>query len=472
MEENKEPVRPVNPRRKKLSKVRIFKEVYLPVIIFGIAIIFIVSFIIGAIVRTVQKNEVTTQASIQASIAQATEEALQRAEAQELIVRAEQQALSYDYQGAIQTLESFSGNLLQYPELSSLRDTYVEAQRSMIPWDDPSQVMNLSFQLLIPDPERAFQHQVYGSSFRNNFITTVEFSRILQQLYENGYILVSLDDIVAAETNAEGATIYTPKTLYLPNGKKPIMLTQTNVNYNLYLIDSDQDMLPDKDGGGFASKLMLDSNGRFTNEMVDSSGQTVTGAFDLVPILDDFVANHPDFSYRGAKAILSLTGYNGLFGYRTHPAGVEKFGQDAYNQAVQDVGNLAASLRQNGYTLACYTYENVPYGEIGIAQLQADLKSWQDQVEPILGHMDILVYAQKSDITTDKDYSGEKYETLQNAGFRYYLGLCQDGKQFTQVTEQYVRQGRIMVTGQNLSEHSDWFVPYFDTDIVKDEARK
>ena len=98
------------------------------------------------------------------------------------------------------------------------------------------------------------------------------------------------------------------------------MLTQTNVNYNLYLVDSDGDLLADKNGGGFASKLVLDQSGKVTCEMVDSNGQTIYGAYDMIPILDEFVERHPDFSYRGAKAILALTGYNGLFGYRTNPS--------------------------------------------------------------------------------------------------------------------------------------------------------
>ena len=42
---------PVNPRRKKRSKMQIFKETYLPVIIGGVAIILIIIFIIGSITR-------------------------------------------------------------------------------------------------------------------------------------------------------------------------------------------------------------------------------------------------------------------------------------------------------------------------------------------------------------------------------------------------------------------------------------
>ena len=48
--------RPVNPRRKQRTKVQIFKETYLPVIIAGVALLLIVIFIIGSIVRSIQKK--------------------------------------------------------------------------------------------------------------------------------------------------------------------------------------------------------------------------------------------------------------------------------------------------------------------------------------------------------------------------------------------------------------------------------
>ena len=66
MEENRnEPTRPVNPRRRKRSKTQIFKEVYLPAIIAGIALLLIIVFIIGAIARGIQKNRAEKEASIQ-----------------------------------------------------------------------------------------------------------------------------------------------------------------------------------------------------------------------------------------------------------------------------------------------------------------------------------------------------------------------------------------------------------------------
>jgi hypothetical protein len=71
--------------------------------------------------------------------------------------------------------------------------------------------------------------------------------------------------------------------------------------------------------------------------MVDANGNTVTGDYDMVPILEKFVAQHPDFSYRGAKAVLALTGYNGLLGYRTHPRAAIYFGEDARNKDIADL---------------------------------------------------------------------------------------------------------------------------------------
>lgn len=43
----------------------------------------------------------------------------------------------------------------------------------------------------------------------------------------------------------------------------------------------------------------------------------MTKELDATHILDQFVYEHPDFSLNGAKAIFSLTGYQGILGYRT-----------------------------------------------------------------------------------------------------------------------------------------------------------
>ncbi len=466
-----EPRRPATPRRRKKTKAQIFKETYLPLVIAAVAIVLIVVFIIGAIVRNVQKKQALELLEQQSIAAQEEESAKLALEEQTLLVEAAELAVTYDYDGAIAVLDTFSGDISKYPTISGRRAEYVLAKSQMVAWDDPGKVVNLSFQMLIADIQMSLRHQSRAQMIINNFITTDEFSKILQELYDNGYILVRPTDFVETSVNADGETVFTPKTLYLPAGKKPLMITQTNVNYNVYLVDSDGDRKADKYGGGFANKLVLDSSGNITCEMINSTGQTVYGDFDLIPILDAFVEENPDFSYRGAKAIIALTGYNGLFGHRTQPDAVLTWGQEIYDDAVVQAKAVAERLRETGYTLACYSYDNVSYGDIISAQIDQDLTKWDNEVVSILGEVDILVYAQGDDIVSGKVYSGEKYQALKNHGFNYFIGFCSGSEGWFYTDTGYARQGRILVSGANLVNHSDWFMGMFYASNVLDSAR-
>ena len=471
--------RPVNPRRKTRSKIQIFKEAYLPTIIIGIAVILCFVFIIGSITRASQrrKAEQATQEAIEASIAD--EQTLLEQEAADLIAAAEAYAKQYDYQTAINILNSFSGDISKFMQLNDKILEYERAQAEITEWN-PSDIVNLSFQMLIADPERAFNYADWSSSIKKNFVTTDEFSNILQDLYNNGYVLVDFDDFITTEANADGTTGYTAKSLYLPTGKKPLMLTQTNVNYNYYLIDSNNDYKADANGGGFASKLLWDGQ-NFTCEMVDKSGNTTTGDFDLIPILEKFIAANPDFSYQGARATIALTGHNGLLGYRTHPAysdyetnvssAESVFGTEKYQKDVQDAAVVIQALRDTGYTISCYTYSNANYNSASESFIQSNLQYWTDSVTPILGETNVLTYAQLSDISGSGAYSGKKFDALQEFGFRYYLGFCDDGTPWVYIDDDYVRMGRIMVTGSNMANHSDWFAGMFDAASILDETR-
>ncbi len=448
------------PRRIKKSQLQIFKETYLPLVIAGIAIVLILVFIIGSIVRAVQQNKYESKINNEASAAAAELQQAQKKQAEELLSQAKQMAVHSDYAGAIALIDNFSGNLSDYPELKKIYDEVKLAQSQVVKWTDTNNILTLSFQMLIADPNRAFQDAKYGKSYNSNFITVNEFTKILHQLYENNYILVRLQDIYA-----DGQE----QVLYLPTGKKPVVLVETQVNYNTYMIDGDGDKLPDKDGDGFASKLVIDANGNITCEMVDSTGTVQTGSYDLVPILDSFVATHPDFSYKGAKAVLALTGYDGLFGYRTNPSANGTFDIE---QEAKSAKEIAEKLRQTGYELACYTYENVAYGQIDNTKIQADINRWKNEVEPILGTLDNFVFARNSDISeSTAPYSDEKFTTLQGAGFTRYLGFSTEATSWFTSDDGYMRLGRTLVTGNDLKIHPDWFEGIFDASVVRDPAR-
>ncbi len=455
--------RPVNPRRRKRSKIQVFKEAYLPVIIVGVTLLLILIFLIGSIVRGFQHRKYNAHIAAQESIALQEEQDRLSKEAADLITKATALVSHYDYEGALSILSSFSGTMSDFPDLQEKYDSCKEAQNNLVLWDDPSKVLNLSFQVLIADSNRAFTDEVYGTSYNRNFITTSEFSRILQQLYENGYILVSLSHI----TGNDG-----PKELYLPNGKKPLIITQTNVNYYTYMIDGDGDKLPDKDGSGFASKLIVDANGNLACEMVDETGNVVTGAFDMVPILDSFIETHPGFSYKGAKAILAVTGYDGVFGYRTSPAAKEFFGSAYHTDETEKAAQVVDALRSNGYEIACYTYENEPYGDYTVDQIAEELNKWVSEVTPVLGETDIFVFSRNSDIEQNGVvYSGDKFYAIYDRGFRYFLGFCEEGMPWYTASTDYIRQGRILVTGDNLKNNGGWFEGIFDASSVLDSNR-
>lgn len=458
--------RPVNPRRRKRSKWEIFKEAYLPMIIIAVAFILVLVIIIGSITRGIQKKKA---ANLEPPAASDQQNPLDD-EAKDIAAKAQIKAASYDYEGAIALIDSFSGNLADYPSLTQLRQEYETAANQMAVWNDPSKIPNLSIHPLVADPQRGFNFPGYESSNKQHYITTTEFSNILQELYENGYILVGLDDVFTTTTAEDGSTVFAAKELRLPLGKKPLMLTQTNVNYYTYLADTDGDKLTDKNGAGFATRMVIGADGRVDCEYIDADGNTQVGAYDLVPILDDFIDAHPDFSYNGARATICITGYDGVFGYRTYPDAEYYFGTAEYDRFVEDASAVAKALKNSGYDIACYTFNNTPYGNLSTDELQQDVDAWLSQVASIVGETDILVYAQKSDITDGETYSGEKFDILQTAGFRYYLGFCNDGASWTTIGDTYVRQGRIMVTGYNLSNNPGWFSEMFDAAAVLDSS--
>ena len=457
-----------NPRRrKKLSKERIIKEVYLPPIIAGLALILIITFISGAISRAVKANQDKENAL--AASNEASSSALQQ-EADMLMAEAKALAQVYNYEAAIAKLDSFSGEISKFQGMMDMYNTYTQAKDKVVAFEDFASIPNLSFHGLIVDPSRAFIDETFGKSYNTNYVTIDEFSKILQQLYDKGYVLVNFNSFIVETTGEDGKVSYSTQPLYLPEGKKPLMLTQTLVNYEVFTIDSDGDMEADKGGDGFASKLVVDVNGNILNEYVDADGNTVTGAYDLVPILNDFLEQHPDFSYRGAKATLAVTGEDGVFGYRIMHSVKDKKGEDYYNQQVEGAKKIAQALRDDGYIIGCYTYSNISYGEHSATKIQADLDMWKKEVVPVIGKVDLLVYAKSSDISANEGYANNnKYNVLYQEGFRYFVSSA--NVPWAEVTNEYVRQSRIMVTGGNMKNTPSTYTKYFDAASVLNELR-
>lgn len=459
-EEREAPAVPSRRRRKK-SKMRIFKEVYLPPIIAAVALIMVLVFVIGSISRSVSTSRKENEDSMNASLAAESKAQQLDDEAARLVKEAAALAAVYDYEGAISLLDSFSGEITAYNEMVTAKSNYSKQQSLLVEWKDPSKIANLSFHVLIADPSRAFTDKTYGSKYNRNFVTTDEFVKILERLYDNGYVLVGVKDLVTATTAEDGTVSYAANSIFLPEGKKPIMLTETLVSYLYYMIDSDGDRKADAGGAGFANKLVLE-NGKVKAQLVTADGETVVGDYDFVPLLESFIESHPDFTYRGARATLAVCGYNGVFGYR-----IEKGGSGEKSD-VEPAKKLVQALRDMGYTIACGTYENINYGssKITAADIKEDLEKWQEEIAPVLGQVDILVYTEGADLS---EYSGSKFEVLQNFGFRYYIGNAT--APWAEVSTNFLHLKRIMVSGTQLANGSSVFNSYFSSMSLLNELR-
>lgn len=462
-----DPLDPRVIRRKKREKKRIFKEVYLPAIIAGVALFVIISFFVGAGANAVRAAKLKNEQQKQEAAQQLLEDQAAEARYAEVMAEADRLAAGYDYDAADELLKSFASSTNKFQkEINEKLTSLVAARGELAEITDTSEIPNLSFHVLIADPARAFNKNVAGDlagSYNKNFVTTAEFEKILNQLYTANYVLVDFDSFIDCQTGVDGNETFHPHSIHLPQGKKPVMITETMVNYFQYMVDVNKDGTPDAGGHGFANKLVVDANGDIKAAYIDENGNSLVGNYDLVPILEDFIKEHPDFSYQGARAILAVTGDEGIFGYRCNTSFVQSVGQDFYDEQVVGAKQIVQALRDKGYTLASYTYSNAKYKDLSTLQIQAEMQNWANQVKPVLGDVNVMVFARASDID---GYSGTSFDALYAAGFRYFLNNGSSPRVDANTT--FVRQTRLMVTGEAMAWYSNQFSKYFDCNVILD----
>ena len=396
---------------------------------------------------------------------------------EEMIIQAREMATVYDYEGAIDLLKGIEGYENDPELLKELAD--YESIKSTLVSVDVMKIPHLYIGGVIVDPEYTFSKsdQNWVSTANKTSITVYELNNMLEQLYSNGYVLVSIRDLIQERTDDEGNELYTRGKIMLPEGKKAFILSQDDVSYPFNTQNS-----------GYASRIVLDAQGNPTCEYVQKDGTTVTGEYDLVPILDAFVEEHPDFVYKNARGILCLTGYNGILGYRTSPDLAETaefgniyadYGIFDYQAEIESVKPVLKALWEGGWEFAMNGYASVNYSG-DYEKVYDDVQKWQSDVGSILESVtgektDILMFPFGSDIADWRGYDGnEKFSMLFGQGIRYFCNI-EPSQYWVQLHENYVRQGRRPVSGlrmsQDLNEGSDWLTDLFDVSAVYDSRR-
>ena len=359
-----------------------------------------------------------------------------------VIAQAKLLADGYDYDGAINLLSS--STYASDESVTAAIDEYNATKETLVR-ADPRKVTHVFFHTLIMDTSKAFDGDSREKGYNQVMTTKDEFMKILQSMYERGFVLVRLHDVAYEVTAEDGSRHFQEGDIMLPEGKKPFVMSQDDVCYYEYM-----------DGDGFASRMIIGEDGKPTNEMKMDDGSVSVGSYDLVPLLDDFIKEHPDFSYRGAKACIAFTGYNGILGYRTDSA----YNTDEYKAEHPDfnfeeeranAAKVVQCLRDDGFEIASHSWGHRNMGTISMDKFREDTDKWANEVETLTGPCDIILFPFGSDIGDWHPYdtSSERFQYLYNKGFRYFCNV--DSTQYwIQFGKDYLRQGRRNLDGYRM----------------------
>ena len=76
-------------------------------------------------------------------------------------------------------------------------------------------------------------------------------------------------------------------------------------------------------------------------------------------------------------------------------------------------------------------------------------EKFKKNVDPLIGGTDIIIFAFGTDLTTDPEYSGDKFEYLKGQGINYFSNV-DSSQYYVQIRDRYFRQGRRNLDGYRL----------------------
>ena len=401
------------------------------------------------------------------------------------IREAEEVALTYDYDGAIALLMQQKDYDTDNELVNAIAS--MTAKKSTLEAKDVLTVPHIFYHSLIVDPERTFDTSKWSDDTiagNNAWMTLVEeFDKITQQMYDNGWVLIRMRDLVT-ETKDDDGTVHFKKNknLLLPPDKKPFVLSIDDWSYyHTY------------EGKGYGDKAVVDADGNVKVQYTAADGTVSIGDYDVVPRLNTFIKEHPDAAYKGARGLIAMTGYNGVFGYRTDVAYKthEKLDADQqvwldehpdfnWDEDVAEAKKVAEAVKASGWEFACHTWGHLSVTDKSVETLSVDQEKWQNTVANITGKTDTIIFAHGADIGTWRNYDAATnpvYAWMKSIGYNFYANVDASSEYWIQIQDDYVRQGRIDCDGLQMwraisgKAKKNVFEQLFDINSVFDPRR-
>jgi len=309
-------------------------------------------------------------------------------------------------------------------------------------------VRHIFFHCLIAFPEISYSRAV-GAPLDTDCVTVTEFKRALEELYKNNYILIDIHSTYEVKY-INGIKSLVDKKLILPEGKTPLIMSIDDIVYD-----------PKKMGTGMVDKIILDKKGNLATYTKHKNGsEVISYDNEVIPILDKFVKDHLDFSFKGAKATLNVTGWVGILGYR-----IDRLFPNRQRE-IAAVVPIVKKLKENGWNFASHSYGHRHERQISYSLFKDDMIKWKNEIEPIVGATDIYVYPYGESLPI-KD---SKYKLLLQYGFNLICGVGSDP--YWKNYGNSICMNRQPIDGYSLRNHRKYIAPLFDTlNVFDGESR-
>lgn len=350
--------------------------------------------VFGALDKMAEAKDKNKTEDYIALLATATEQATKNS-----LEQAHKSIKELDYAGAKAALEKLYTYVPEQKEKTAALYKSCTTLETLEPYKGP--VEHIFFHPLIAYPELSFDGDSQQKGFDNYFVTVPEFKETIRQFYENNYILIDIHMLYNVDANGIAQK---PESLMLPAGKKPLVISIDDLNFYKYM-----------KANGMVHGFAINEDDEIVTFTDDAAGnRTYSDDNEIVPILEKFVTDHPDFSYGGARGIIASTGYEGTLGFAT-----DLMDAPEYPKLLEQAKAIADKLKDMGWIFASHSYGHNSPSKRSYEKIAADNDKWIKEATPVIGATDIYIYPYGELI----DVKDPKHQHMLQNGFKMFCGV-------------------------------------------------